>query len=149
MTRPAVVDLDPLGAGLPRRVSSIHFSTPILPIWNFGIAAPDRGFLRLKVLFADRADIAQHMGEIGVARVLPRQADFGRHAGQGRGVDRDLREIFPAQPVLDGDRHEGEFFFTSSSVSLQLFGRSSGSCWPAGASPGRTSPASSRVMTTR
>ena len=43
------------------------------------------------------------MREIGALRVDPAQADLGRHAGQGGGVDGDKAELLPAQPVGDGD----------------------------------------------
>ena len=107
-----VVDLDPLGAGgAAQRIFQPAFH-PDLADLEFRDLQHRIGVLdTFEVFFRHRPHIAQDMGEIGVARIDARHAGFGRDTGQGGGVEGDAGKLFPVQPVLDGDRHEGAVLF--------------------------------------
>jgi len=60
-----------------------------------------------QVIVADRADIADHMCQIGAAAVVARQTNLGCHARQGGGVHRHARHLVPAQPLGHRHGHEG------------------------------------------
>ena len=46
------------------------------------------------------------MGQVGPVRIDPGQPDLGGDAGQGGGVDRHPADIFPTDPIGQGDRQE-------------------------------------------
>ena len=102
------VDLDPLGASRSAQgVFQLVFHTGFadLEFWNLQqrVLIFDLG----QVVVANGAHVANDVTHICAVRVMAGQADLGADAGQGGGVDVDLGDVFPAQAVGDGDRHEG------------------------------------------
>ena len=119
-----VVHLDPLVSGRAAQgVFHPAFDADLADL-EFGDAQDGVGVgAFFKVAFADRADIADDMAEIGDQRVVARQADLWRDAGQGGGVQRDLREILPCQAIGHDDGHEGRVAVKVAGDPLHILGR--------------------------
>ncbi|CAM3768583.1 hypothetical protein ROMU108268_02570 [Roseomonas mucosa] len=58
------------------------------------------------VAFRRRSDVAHHMGELLVLRIVARGADIDADARQVRRVDLQQRHLVPGQEVADGDGDE-------------------------------------------
>jgi len=102
------VDFDPFGAGLAAQQILLLGLQPDLADLKARDAQHRFRVLYLaQVIVADRADIAHHMGKIAGLRIDPGQADLGRDAGQGGGVHRHFRDMFPTDLVGQGNRQEG------------------------------------------
>ena len=117
------VDLDPLGAGLAAQQLLALGLEPDLADLEAGDQQQGIGRVDpLEVAVADRADIAHDMG-VGLAMgVAARQAHVGGDAGQGRGVDGDAADVFPADAVGDGDGRVAAQAFEVAAGAFQLLG---------------------------
>ncbi len=70
ITRPTALTSICVVPAVPRSTFPSCASTPILPIWNFGICNSGSGSSQLaQVIVADRTDIADDMGEIRAQRI--------------------------------------------------------------------------------